>query len=111
MTVNYKTTVLGTREETDVLLEHKQSCIENKKPLAIKESPKPPILNTKRKIFLEQIDIHLQKLNKGYHIEFVDCFEDLPHDHKLPTDIYHCIKLKNSLQIFITRTYLYSQKL
>ena len=59
MTVNYKTTAIKTKKKTDALLEQKQSCIENKKPLAIKESPKPSILDAKRKIPLEQVDIHL----------------------------------------------------
>lgn len=45
MIINGKTTVLGTKEETNALLEQEKSYIEDKKPLAIKISPKLPTLD------------------------------------------------------------------
>ena len=45
MIINDKTTVLGTKEKTNALLEQEKSYIEDKKPLAIKISPKLPTLD------------------------------------------------------------------
>ena len=101
MTVNSKNIVLGTKKETNTSLEQKQSYIKDKKSLAIKKSLKLYILNVKRNIFQKQVDIYLQKLNRRYCIKFADYFEDIPYTHKLLTDIYHYIKLKNSSQTFI----------
>ena len=106
MIINSKTTVLKTKEETNALLEQKQSYIEDKKPLAIKRSPKLPTLGAKKNISWEYVHTYLQELNRRCHMEFTECFEGIPHAHKLLMDIYHCIKLKDSSQIFIAQTYL-----
>ena len=90
MIINDKTTVLGTKKKTNALLEQEKSYIEDKKPLAIKISPKLPTLDAQK-----QVDIYLQKLNRKYCMEFTDYFESIPHAYKLLINIYYYIKLKD----------------
>jgi hypothetical protein len=47
----------------------------------------------------------LQRLGDQIKNEFLNVFSEIPHIDKLPTDVYCCIKLKDTSKYMQTRTY------